>query len=99
MITKKDYQRRCLDLSVICGAGCNSDHRLLRAKCVVGSKRCFRRTQSEINVKRWDVSSVQGGSVDGQGELTTKGRYLKTVDETLGQNGIMMVPFKKSGVL
>ena len=37
-------------------------------------------------MKRWDVSSLQGGSVDGQGKLTTKGRYLMTVDETLGTN-------------
>ena len=84
VITKKDYQRRCLDVSVMRGAGCNSDHRLLRAKFVVGSKRYFRRTQSEINVKRWAVSSLQGRSVDSQGKLTTKGRYLMIVDKTLG---------------
>ena len=47
-----DYQRKCLDVSVMRGAGCNSDHRLLKAKFVVGSKRYFRRTQLKVNVKR-----------------------------------------------
>ena len=33
-------------MSVICGAGRNSDHMLLRAKFVVGSKRYF--SQSKV---------------------------------------------------
>ena len=32
VITKKDYWRRCLDVSVIHGAGCNSDHQLMMTK-------------------------------------------------------------------
>jgi len=64
-------------------AGCNSDHRLLRAKFVVGSKRFFRNTQSKVKVRRWDV---QGECTDEQGELTTKGRYLMTVDEMMRNN-------------
>ena len=30
-------------MSVMCGAGCNSDHRLLRAEILVGKKKYFRR--------------------------------------------------------
>ena len=53
------------------GADCNSDHRLLRVKFVVGIKKYFKRTQC-AKVRCSD-----------QGELTAKGRNLVIVDETL----------------
>ena len=37
----------CLDVSVMCGVGCNSDQQLLGAKFVVGRKSYFRRNQSK----------------------------------------------------
>ena len=56
-------------MSVMHGTGCNSDHQLIRAKFVVGRKRYLRRNQSKVNVKRWDVSNLQGECTDDQGEF------------------------------
>ena len=44
VIMKKMHRRRCLDVSVMRGAYCNTDHRMLRVKVVVGKKKTFRRT-------------------------------------------------------
>ena len=54
---RKRTRRKCLDVSVMRGADCNSDHRMLRAKIVVGGKKLFRRrVVPEVAVRRWDVT-------------------------------------------
>ena len=83
VVIKKNCRRRCLDASVVHRAGCNSDHRLLRAKIIVGKKRYFRRIHSTSSVKRWEVSSLQVNNVGDKGDLTHKVKYLITVGELL----------------
>jgi hypothetical protein len=48
----KTHRRRCLDVSVMCGADCNTDHRMLRAELVVGKKRWFREKHVGVGVLR-----------------------------------------------
>ena len=57
------------------------DHRVLRAKLVVGKRRYFRRCSGGAGVKRWNVSELMGESVDEHGRETTNGRYLREVRE------------------
>ena len=38
LIMRKAHRRKCLDVSVMRGADCNTDHRMLRAKLVVGKE-------------------------------------------------------------
>ena len=64
------------------GAGCNSYHRLLRAKILVGRKKYFRRPLAQTR-KKWNISCLQDGVIDDQGELTAKGRYSMSVNEQL----------------
>ena len=52
MIVRKAHRRRCLDVSVMRGADCNTDHRLLRAKLTVGRSRSFRRDCAGASVRR-----------------------------------------------
>ena len=83
MIVRKAHRRRCLDVSVMRGADCNTDHRLLRAKLTVGRSRSFMRDCAGASVRRWDVARLQGSSVDAKGRATTRGRYLKRIEEKL----------------
>ena len=72
---KKNCRRRCLDASVVHGAGRNNDHRLLRAKIIIDKKR-YVFQKNPFKAKRWDVSGLQGNNVDDKGDLTCKGKYL-----------------------
>ena len=46
-------------MCVMWGADCNTDHRLVRAKLVVGkSVRSFKRTRGGTRMKRWDVAKL-----------------------------------------
>ena len=47
VIMRKMHKRRCLDVSVMRGALCNTDHRMLRVIVVVG-KKVFGRTDAKI---------------------------------------------------
>ena len=80
---KRDQLRKCLYLSVMRGAICNTDHQLLRAKMMVGKKKCFRKACPGPIWKKWNVSHLNGSNVDDQGNLTTMGKYLMGVDEPL----------------
>ena len=46
------------------GTDCNTDHRMLWAKLVVGRRRYFRRCSGGADAKRWIVSGLMGRSVD-----------------------------------
>jgi len=48
-------------------------------------------SQSIVNVKRWNVSSLHDESVDDQGELTAKGKFFMIVDDLLGKNRMMLI--------
>ena len=66
------------------GADCNTDHRLVRAKLVVGrSVRSFKRARGGTGMKRWDVAKLQGACVDEMGRVTARGRFLGGIGEKL----------------
>lgn len=83
VIMRKADQRKCLDVSVLRGADCNTDHRMLRAKVMVGKRKLFRRRSGETTVKRWDVAKLHGSNVDEEGWETTRGAYLRNAKEKL----------------
>ena len=41
MVMKREHLRKCLDVCMMQAAGCNTDHRLVRAKIVVGKQKEF----------------------------------------------------------
>ena len=43
-IVKQSHCRRCVDISAMHGAECNTDHKMLRIKLVVGAKKIFHRS-------------------------------------------------------
>ena len=49
------------------GADCNTDHRMLAAKLVVGMKKAFRKSHSRAVMKRWDVAKLHGKGMDERG--------------------------------
>ena len=82
---RKGHTRKCLDVSVMRGADCNTDHRLLRAKVVVvvGKKKSFSRDAAGTAVRRWDVSKLKGKCVDERGRETCMGSFVKSVNQRL----------------
>ena len=71
-------------MCVMRGADCNTDHRLVRAKLVVGrSVRSFKRARGGTRMKRWDVAKLQGACVDEMGRVTARGRFLGGIGEKL----------------
>ena len=75
---KKVHRRKCLDVSVMREADCNTDHRMLRAKVVVGRKVYFRKKHNGAGVKRWDVAKLQCTSEDArERERDCEGRVFE----------------------
>ena len=50
VIMRQAHKRKCLDVSVMCGADCSKEHRMLRTKLVVGRRRYFRRCSGSASV-------------------------------------------------
>ena len=65
------------------GADCNTDHRMIRMKLIVGRKRFYKRKCKESSVRRWDVARLKGSTEDARGRETARGRYLRCVKEKL----------------
>ena len=66
------------------GAGCNTDHNLVRAKLVVGrGTKSIRRASGGVGLKRWDVAKLQGDCVDKEGKMTARGQFLESVRKGL----------------
>ena len=83
---RKTHWRKCFDVRVMRGADCNTDHRMLRAKLVVGRMRAFKMSFEEAVVKRWDLARLQGRTMDERGWKTTRGRYLRSAGEKLRED-------------
>ena len=73
VIMRKAHRRKCLDVAVVRGADCNTDHRMVRMKMIVGRKRAYRKERVNAGVKRWDVAKLQGGCVDARGRMRRHG--------------------------
>ena len=83
VIMRKGHRRKCLDVSVMRGADCNTDHKLLRVKVVVGKKKSFSRDAAGTAVRRWDVSKLKGRCVDERGRETSLGSFVRSVNQRL----------------
>ncbi len=60
------------------GVECNTDHQLLRMKLLLGAKRLFHRP-STGNARKYDVSKLQGRSMDDREEITARGVFQSRV--------------------
>ena len=70
----------CLDITVICGAVCNTDHQMLRMKLLVWHRRMIcRKVKAGMNAKRFDVKILQGRSEADKGGETTRGVFQRKV--------------------
>ena len=84
VIMRKRSRRKCLDVSVMRGADCNTDHRMLRTKVVVGRKKQFRRRAvPEVAVWRLDVTKLKARCVDESGRETSMGSFVRVVEQEL----------------
>ena len=84
VIMRKRSWRKCLDVSVMRGADCNTDHKMLRAKVVVGRKKLFRRRDvPEVAVRIWNVAKLKGRCVDESGRETSMGSFVRVVEQEL----------------
>ena len=66
-IMRKSHRRGCLDVSVMRRADCNTDHRMLRMKLIVGRKRFYKRKCKESSVGRWDAARLKDSTEDARG--------------------------------
>ena len=81
VIMRMAHRRKCLDVSVMRGADCNTDHRLSRAKVVIGRKKLFRRRDATgTAVRRWNVMKLKGKCVDEKGRETS---FVRAVEQKL----------------
>ena len=53
-----------MNVSVMRGVDCNTDHRMLRAKVVDGKNKSFSTDAAETAVTRWDVTKLKSKCVD-----------------------------------
>lgn len=70
-IIKQSHRRRCLDVLVMHGAECNTDHQMSKMKLLVRMKKMFRRERDRHINRRFDVVNLQGRSVVEKGRSTT----------------------------
>ena len=83
MIMRKSQHLSCLDVSVMRGAECNTDHLMLRMKLLVKPIRFFNRRLKFSKARFFDVSKLRGPEFDDAGELTARGQYQKEVSQKL----------------
>ena len=83
-IMRKAHRRRCLDVTVVRGAQCNTDHMMLKVKLQFGNKH-FRGDRTRSSVGRFDVSKLQGRCVDERGKERREGGGWQKVKEEEGR--------------
>ena len=83
VIMRQSEHRKCIDVDVMRGAECYTDHQLLQMKLLVGSVNKYRKPPASNAPQRFDVSRYKGDIVDDQGKLTTKGIFQDRVAQRL----------------
>ena len=67
---------RCRDITVMRGADCNTDHKLLRMKLVVGRK-LFKHRSSDGSCKQYDVTKLSLSNIDNEGsEVSAREQFI-----------------------
>ena len=80
---RKAHRRRCLDVTVMRGAQCNTDHMMLKVKQQFGRK-TYRSGFKISIVGKFDVSKLQGRCTDERGRETTQGKFVKSLCDNEG---------------
>ena len=60
-IMKRAHHRKCLDVAVVCGAECNTDHMMVRVRLQLG-KKVFRSGCAKSGERKFDVSKLKARS-------------------------------------
>ena len=81
-IMKQSQRRKCLDVSVMRGAQCNTDHQMLQVKLHVGPVRRHYRPNSSSQM-RFDISKLKEQAVGSHGRMTARGHFQEMVGEKL----------------
>ena len=91
-IMKRAHRRKCLDVAVVRGAECNTDHMMVRVRLQLG-KKVFRSGCAKSGERKFDVSKLtcqscqlsklKGRCRDERGRETTKGRFVSGVFERM----------------
>lgn len=84
-VVRQSQRRKCLDVSVMRGAECNTDHQLLRIRVNIGCKRVYKKPCACGQSRKFDVLKLKGKAIDDKGELTARGRYLDMLSQMLEQ--------------
>ena len=79
-IMRKTHRRRYLDVTVVCGAQCNTDRMMVKVKVQIGRKTRRNRQERQL-VGKFDVSRLQGENVDKRGRKTVRGKFVDKVCE------------------
>ena len=79
---RKAHCRRCLDVTVMHVAQCNTDHMMLKAKLQIGRK-TYRSGYKRSIVGKFDVSKLQGRCTDERGRKTMRGKFVNKVCVTM----------------
>ena len=83
-IMKQSQRRKCLDVSVMRGAQCNTDHQMLQVKLHVGPVRQHYRLNSSSQM-RFDISKLKEQAVGSHGGMTARAHFQEMVGEKLNQ--------------
>ena len=78
---RQTQRRICLDVSVMRGAECNTDHQMLRVKLLIKPKKRHKRPRAGNQSRKFDVSKLRGPAIDEKGNLTTMGHFHNVVSQ------------------
>ena len=82
-IMKQSQRRKCLDVSVMRGAQCNTDHQMLRVKLRVEPGRRRYRPSANRPHKKFDISKLKEQAADRCGKTAAKEHFQEMVGEKL----------------
>ena len=72
---RKAHRRYCVDVAVMRGAECNSNHMITRVKLQFG-KKVFRSGCAKSGERKFDTSMLKGRQTGERGRETTKQRFV-----------------------
>ena len=81
-IMRRAHHWRCVDITVKRGSDCNTDHRMLWMKLRTGRKP-YNPSCKVDQLKRYDVTKLQGPCVDVKGRELTKGKFVTGVCDSM----------------
>ena len=80
---KQSQRRKCLDVSVMRGAQCSTDHQMLRVKLRVEPGRQQYRSSANRPHNKFDISKLKEQAADRRGKTAAKEHFQEMVGEKL----------------